>query len=207
MGRVFDLLRNSPVITAAVAAVSVMAALAVVKSDTFPWLVDQSLPIGTVIVDAVPLVIGGLGVGVGVYAWISYRPAARQTMLDDGPGTIRTPLPESATPRFLTDFYKDRTSVQGDASVAPYLGKWMTTTTKVRQVSTLLGIVTMDGYAEDENAARAEGRFPIWASLYFDQENQESARLRGRDEIVVIRGRLAAISSDHIYLDYCEFVE
>jgi hypothetical protein len=39
------------------------------------------------------------------------------------------------TPQQLAGFYKDRTSVQGDALLAAYVGKWMWTTAKIANVT------------------------------------------------------------------------
>jgi hypothetical protein len=83
------------------------------------------------------------------------------------PVPVQTPAPMpkkifvEVSPSYLMDLYKDRTSVQGDALFAAYIGKWMTVSGNVRDVSLIDSDLCLLQFITDDRIVSAQFREEI----------------------------------------------
>jgi len=117
---------------------------------------------------------------------------------EESPATPRVFLGSGITPRFLMDYVSGKTRVQIQAAVSPYIGKWMTVTGPVDEVST-------PAY----NSQHVILYFGVLSqvSLVFGQKWFDNLGTIHRGTEIKVIGRLAEVSELIISLDDCELVE
>jgi hypothetical protein len=99
------------------------------------------------------------------------------------------------SPTYLTDLYKHRTSVQGDALAAVYLRKWMSVTGKVADISV--------GYGGNMQVLISSEDEKIVSALFLAKDREKISHI-AHDTTITIRGQLWEINDYSIKLRNCE---
>jgi hypothetical protein len=102
------------------------------------------------------------------------------------------------TAQYLCNLYKDKTSVQGDALAALYIGKWIRVPGKVRNISTpssrQIGI-----QIDEENTTQL-------VAGYFDSDFKPIIATFTINQRVYFLGRIERINSSYVQLEDCELI-
>jgi hypothetical protein len=126
-----------------------------------------------------------------------HAPPAASTPVAATPA-VSFPAPQKVfidiSPAYLMDLYKDRTSIQGDALAAAYLGKWIVVTGKMRDVY-IAGEATMVQMYDNDD------RF---VSARFSKEGSEKVSQFATGTIIKVRGEIYEIDSGRVRLQQCE---
>jgi hypothetical protein len=127
---------------------------------------------------------------------VELRPAVPST--EDSPPAPRVFLGAGITPQFLTDYVSGKTMVQIQAAVSPYIGKWMTVTGPVDEVSPA---------AHNSQHVILYRGFLSQLSLNFGPKWFDSLSTLHRGVEITVIGRLTEVNELIISLDDCELVE
>ena len=98
------------------------------------------------------------------------------------------------SPAYLMDLYKDRTSVQGDALAAAYIGKWIVVTAKVRDIYRL----------SDEFVAQVYDSDDRFTSARFSKEGSEKISHIAHGTTIKIRGEILEVDNMRLKLRECD---
>jgi hypothetical protein len=121
------------------------------------------------------------------------------------PVPVTPPSPKKVfvdiSPSSLMDLYKDKTTVQGDASAAVYIGKWIKTTIKVYDVSQFMGMILVQSVVSSEIPNQK------YLSAQFPNETSEHVSLIAKDTTITVWGEINSITNMRVTLQKCELVE
>jgi hypothetical protein len=112
--------------------------------------------------------------------------------------SVRDFLPAGVTPAFLSGLRKDRTGVAGDRLVAPYLGKWISVSSTVRDVSENMGLVRVE---------LGDLMSPPIYIADFDPAKRARLELIPLGTQAKVIGRITTIGAVTLFLEDCELVE
>jgi tRNA_anti-like len=98
------------------------------------------------------------------------------------------------SPGYLIDLFKNRTSIQGDALAAAYLGKWIVVTGKVRDIYEAGEALMAQVYDNDER----------FISARFSKENSEKVSQLAHGTTIKVRGEIYEIDGGRVRLRQCE---
>jgi hypothetical protein len=120
-----------------------------------------------------------------------------------------TPKPQpqkvfvNVSPSYLLDLYNDRTTLQGDALAAAYIGKWITATFKVYDIGqphpSIISIQSVEREFFDPGGLR-------WISASFNTESSEEVLLVQKDATITVRGKISSVDKIRVTIDNCELV-
>ena len=101
-------------------------------------------------------------------------------------------------PAYLIDLYRGRTSIQGDALAAAYIGKWMSITAKVSDISDYLGgVMVIMANDDDDGVIRViSARFPA--------KEKEKISHTARGATITVHGKICRINSYSVDLENCD---
>jgi hypothetical protein len=102
----------------------------------------------------------------------------------------------------LMDAYKDRTVVQGDATVAPYIGKWLTYHGIVSNVSR-----SYDNRAEVLSKLSEEGSLFHIIKMTFEEGDSQTVFTYSIGHNISAQCRVRGIDSSQIMLEMCNLIE
>jgi hypothetical protein len=94
---------------------------------------------------------------------------------------------------YLMGLYKNRTSIQGDALAAAYIGKWVVVTGKVRDIYVSGDSLTAQIYDADDS----------FISAGFSKEASENSHI-AHGTTITIRGEIAAFDTMRLKLQKCD---
>lgn len=101
-----------------------------------------------------------------------------------------------ASPEFLLNLYKDKTSLQGDALAANYLGKWISVTGEVADISEIMGHYII--------VILFVNRKMVSATFLTEFRDHISHITQGAK--ITVRGELHAIDTISVKIRQCELV-
>jgi hypothetical protein len=97
------------------------------------------------------------------------------------------------SPAYLIDLYKDRTSIQGDALAAAYMGKWIVITGKVRDIYEAGDGLNAQIFDKDEK----------FISAIFSKEASKKISHIAHGTMITISGEVDAIDLMRVKLRHC----
>jgi hypothetical protein len=125
------------------------------------------------------------------------------------PASAPTPKPKpqkvfvNVSPSYLLDLYNDRTTLQGDALASTYIGKWITATFKVYDISqphpSVILIQSIEQQFFDPGGLR-------WISASFIAESSEEVLQVQKDATITVRGKISSVDKIRVTIDNCELV-
>jgi hypothetical protein len=98
------------------------------------------------------------------------------------------------SPAYLMDLYKNRTSIQGDALAAAYIGKWLVVTGRVRDI---YGSV-------DARVALVYDKDDRFISVTFTKEASEKVSQIEQGATITVRGEITNIDLPRLKLQNCD---
>jgi hypothetical protein len=101
------------------------------------------------------------------------------------------------SPAYLMDLYKNRTSIQGDALAAAYMGKWIAVMGKVRDIYSVSDALYAQIYDKDDS----------FVSAGFSKETSEKVAHITHGTTVTVRGKITAIDTMRVKLQDCDLTE
>jgi hypothetical protein len=100
------------------------------------------------------------------------------------------------TPEQLVGVYKNRTTLQGEKLASTYIGKWMTVSGVVEDISKPRFGISLVFY-----------RGEILIVMYFEESATEPVSALSRGDTVTVRGKIKQIESRNLLLESCELVK
>jgi hypothetical protein len=111
---------------------------------------------------------------------------------------VSVPAPQKTfiniSPAYLMDLYKGRTSIQGDALAAAYIGKWLVVTGTVRDI---YGSV-------DARVALVYDKDDRFISVTFTKEASEKVSQIEQGATITVRGEITNIDLPRLKLQNCD---
>jgi hypothetical protein len=99
-------------------------------------------------------------------------------------------------PSYLIGLYENRTSVQGDALALAYIGKWITVTGRVQDISRNAGGILVQ-------IIDAKGK---WVAATFPVESANTVTTRPHGSTLTVRGKVWLIDALRVFLAECELI-
>jgi hypothetical protein len=130
------------------------------------------------------------------------EPGAVAISLPVRPTSVATAMPTppkeklfiDVSPAYLTELYKNRTSIQGDVLASAFMGKWISATGSVSDVT---------GYDNYSNIVLFDNdRTMISAVCYGETKKKADGISKGRT--VTVEGEISAIDDMRVRLENCE---
>jgi hypothetical protein len=98
------------------------------------------------------------------------------------------------SPAYLMDLYKGRTSIQGDALAAAYIGKWLIVAGTVRDIYGPVDARVAQVYDKDDR----------FISFTFTKEASEKVSHIEQGTMITVRGEITEIDRPRLKLKNCD---
>jgi len=104
----------------------------------------------------------------------------------------------SLTPEQIVGVYKDRTTLQGEKLASTYVGKWMTVSGVVEDISRQGSELVVTFFS---------GQSPVLIMMQFAKDLVEPVSALSRGDTVAVRGKIQRIQPRLLLLESCELVK
>ena len=111
------------------------------------------------------------------------------------------PIPANITLDELRNFYKDRTQIEADKLISPYINKWITVEGKVAEISRFYSydnICSVFWHSEEGLSTHTE--------LKFGQQWKSRIELLRKGDIITVDGKIRNVDGANVVLDDCALI-
>jgi hypothetical protein len=132
-----------------------------------------------------PSALASAGTGTGVYSDQIIRSSSLANAADKPETQGEERISANITPENLRTFYRDRTQIEGDRLVEPYINKWITIEDRVTNINLRIFPIGYEILCTDQI---------IYTILYFDNKWKDRIELLRVGDVITVYGKITSVN-------------